>query len=424
MTSGGEALYELVRRLFPITRSITGDGVRQTLAEIGTLIPLAVTEVPSGTRVLDWTVPREWSIREAYIEDEAGRRIVDMRDSNLHVVSYSTPVDATMTLGELRPHLHSLPERPDWIPYRTSYYAEAWGFCLSDRQLAGLRAGSYRVRIDSTLADGSLTYGECVLPGEGSDEVLISCHVCHPSLANDNLSGIAVATFLAAELAQAPHRYTYRFLFAPGTIGAITWLAQHEADVGSIRHGLTFACLGDGGDITYKRTRSGDAEIDRAMAHVLAGRGQPSRVIDFAPYGYDERQFGSPGFNLPVGSLTRTPYGEYPEYHTSADDLSFVSADALADSLAAARDVVQLLERNRTYENLSPKGEPQLGRRGLYPSLGGGDPARQQLAMLWVLNQSDGSHSLLDIAHRSGMAFTELADAAERLQASDLLRAP
>lgn len=423
MNPGGEALYELVGRLFPITRSITGAGVRETLAEIGARIPLQVTEVPSGTQVLDWIVPREWNIREAYIEDEAGTRIVDMRESNLHVVSYSPPVDATMTLGELRPHLHSLPEHPDWIPYRTSYYEEAWGFCLTQRQLEGLAEGSYRVRIDSALTDGSLSYGECVLPGDVPDEILISSHVCHPSLANDNLSGIAVATYLAAELSQAPHRYTYRFLFAPGTIGAISWLAQHESQVGAIRHGLTFACLGDGGGITYKRSRGGDAEIDRAVEHVLVSRPEASRVIDFAPYGYDERQFGSPGFNLPVGSLSRTPYGQYPEYHTSADDLSFVTADALADSLAVARDVVQLLERNRSYRNLSPKGEPQLGRRGLYPALGGGDPARQQLAMLWVLSLSDGSHSLLDIAKRSGMSFGELADAADRLKSHDLLGA-
>jgi aminopeptidase-like protein len=421
MNPAGEGLYDLVRRLYPITRSITGDGVRETLAEIGARIPLQVTEVPSGTQVLDWVVPREWNIREAYIEDEAGTRIVDLRESNLHIVSYSLPVDATMTLGELRPHLHSLPDHPDWIPYRTSYYEEAWGFCLTQRQLESLAEGSYRVRIDSALTDGSLSYGECVLPGEVPDEVLISSHVCHPSLANDNLSGIAVATYLASELAEKPHRYTYRFLFAPGTIGAISWLAQHEAQVVAIRHGLTFACLGDAGDITYKRSRGGDAEIDRAVEHVLGSRPQGSRVIDFAPYGYDERQFGSPGFNLPVGSLSRTPYGQYPEYHSSADDLSFVTADALADSLAVARDIVELLERNRSYRNLSPKGEPQLGLRGLYPSLGGGDPARQQLAMLWVLNQSDGSHSLLDIAERSGIPFAELGDAAERLQEHDLL---
>lgn len=423
MTPDGDALYGLVSRLFPITRSITGDGVRQTLKEIGGMIPLGVTEVPSGTPVLDWTVPPEWNIHEAFIADEAGTRIVDMRNSNLHVVSYSVPIDATMTLDELRPHLHSLPDHPDWIPYRTSYYEEAWGFCLPHRQLAGLPEGSYRVRIDSALTQGSLTYGECVLPGEIADEVLITCHVCHPSLANDNLAGIAVATFLAAALAKVRHRYTYRFLFAPGTIGAITWLAQHDDQVGSIRHGLTFACLGDRGGITYKRSRMGDAEIDRAAEHVLGRRPSGTRVVDYAPYGYDERQFGSPGFNLPVGSISRTPYGEYPEYHTSADDLSLVTADALADSLSAVWEVVQLLELNHRYRNLSPKGEPQLGRRGLYPSIGGGDPARQQLAMLWVLNQSDGSHSLLDIAERSGMQVAELADAAQRLLAKELLSA-
>jgi aminopeptidase-like protein len=421
MTPDGEALHELVTRLFPITRSITGEGVRQTLAELSRRIPMEVTEVPSGTRVLDWIVPREWSIHEAYLDDPDGRRIVDLRDSNLHVVSYSVPVDATMTLDELRPHLHSLPEHPAWTPYRTSYYADAWGFCLPHEQLETLRDGAYRVRIDSSLTDGSLTYGECVLPGETADEVLISCHVCHPSLANDNLSSIAVATFLAAALAVRPHRFTYRFLFAPGTIGAITWLARHEDDLGRIRHGLTLACLGDRGPMTYKRSRRGDAPIDRAVAHVLARRPTAGRVIDFAPYGYDERQFGSPGFDLPVGSLSRTPYAEYPEYHTSADDLAFVTPDALADSLATLWQIVELLERDRTYRNLSPRGEPQLGRRGLYPSTGGAELARRQLAMLWVLNQSDGRHSLLEIAERSGMELAELADAAEHLAATDLL---
>ncbi len=423
MTAVGDALYAFVERLFPINRSITGPGLRQTLAIIGERIPLEITEIPSGTPVLDWTVPREWTLRDAFIADAAGRRIVDVRASNLHVMGYSTPVDATMRLDELRPHLHSIPEHPTWIPYRTSYYAEAWGFCLADEVLQRMDDGPFRVRIDSSLDDASLTYGECVLPGETGDEVILSAHVCHPSLANDNLSSIAIATFLAAELAGRPHRLTYRFLFAPGTIGAITWLAQHEGSLGRIRHGLTLACLGDRAPMTYKRTRRGTAPIDRAAAHVLTGRAPDARVIDFVPYGYDERQFNSPGFDLPVGALSRTPYGQYPEYHTSADDLDFVSADALADSLDVLRQVLDVLERDRTYINLAPKGEPQLGRRGLYPSTGGPELARRQLAMLWVLNQSDGSHSLLDVAERSGMAIDELAEAAVALEARGLLHA-
>jgi len=418
----GDELHDLVARLFPITRSITGDGVRRTLAEIGTRIPLSVSEVPTGTPVLDWVVPREWNIREAFIADASGNRVVDMAASNLHVVGYSVPIDATMTLDELRPHLHSLPDHPGWIPYRTSYYRETWGFCLTHEQLSALSAGTYRVKIDATLADGALTYGECVLPGSSEDEVLLSAHLCHPSLANDNLSSLAIATFLATELAATAHRYTYRFLFAPGTIGAITWLARNHSTVDRIRHGLTLACLGDRGPITYKRSRNGSAPIDRAMEHLLASRSDGARIIDFSPYGYDERQYGSPGFDLPVGSLSRTPYAEYPEYHTSADDLAFVTPGALADSLETLRALVATLERNRTYTNLSPMGEPQLGRRGLYPSTGGATIARRQLALLWVLNQSDGAHSLIDIAMRSGMEFAELAAAADELVAHDLLR--
>lgn len=417
----GDDLHRMVERLFPITRSITGDGVRETLAIIGERIPLTVTEVPSGTRVLDWVVPREWNLRGAYIADEGGRRIVDVQRSNLHLVGYSVPVDVELGLAELRPHLHSLPDHPRWIPYRTSYYAESWGFCLAHDQLAALRDTRYRVHIDTSLSDGSLTYAECVVPGESADEVLLSAHVCHPSLANDNLSSIAVATLLAEELAMAPRRYTYRFLFAPGTIGAIAWLAQHLADLGRIRHGMTLACLGDRGGLTYKRSRGGDHTIDRAAAHILGSR-TGARVLDFEPYGYDERQFGSPGFNLPVGSLTRTPYGQYAEYHTSADDLAFVTPDALADSLAAVRDIIGVLEGDATCTNLAPLGEPQLGRRGLYPSTGGGDLAEDQLAMLWVLNQSDGTQSLLDIAVRSGIAFSRVAAAAGALEAHGLLR--
>jgi aminopeptidase-like protein len=423
MTPDGAALHDLVRRLYPITRSITGQGVRDTLAEIGHLVPLTITEVPSGTPVLDWTVPQEWNVRAAFIEDVAtGTRVVDIADSNLHLVSYSTPVDAVLTMDELRPHLHSLPEHPSWIPYRTSYYREDWGFCLAhDRQTALAADGRFHVRIDSTLTDGSLTYAECVLPGEVEDEVLLSTHVCHPSLANDNLSAIAVATYLAQALAAVPHRYTYRFLFAPGTIGAITWLATHEDDVARIRHGLTLACLGDRGGPTYKRSRRGDAAIDRVVEYTLARRPGGGRVVDFTPYGYDERQYGSPGYDLAVGSLTRTPYGAYREYHTSADDLDFVTPEALADSLALAWEIVILLERDRTYRNLSPRGEPQLGRRGLYPGTGGGSIPAEQHAMLWVLNQSDGEHSLLDVARRSGLDLDLLAGAAERLVAAGLL---
>ncbi|NUS09357.1 MAG: DUF4910 domain-containing protein [Nonomuraea sp.] len=415
----GAEMHDLVRRLYPLCRSITGDGLRRTLEIIGESVPLEITEVPSGTKVLDWTIPREWTIRDAYIKDPDGRKVVDFQESNLHVVGYSAPVEATLSLEELRGHLHTLPDQPDLVPYRTSYYAETWGFCLSQNTLDGLADGPYEVRIDSTLADGHLTYGEHVIPGSSSEEVLISCHVCHPSLANDNLAGVAVAVALAQRLTDP--WYTYRFIFAPGTIGAITWLALNRERTDRIRHGLTLACAGDAGTITYKRSRRGDAEIDQVFAHVLKDR--PHTLLDFSPYGYDERQYCSPGFNLPVGSLTRTPYGSYPEYHTSADNPDFVRPEAMEDTLETLWSAVRVLEGNRRYQNLSPYGEPQLGARGLYGSLGGRSDTKQaQLAMLWVLNLSDGLHSLLDIAERSHLPFAAVADAAHALRNAGLLK--
>lgn len=416
-------MHALIADLYPICRSITGDGTRETLRRIGQRIPLTLHEVPSGTPVFDWIVPPEWNIRDAYVKSARGERVIDFRRSNLHVLGYSIPIHATLSLDELRPHLHTLPEQPELVPYRTSYYRETWGFCLSQRQVDALPDGEYEVCIDSTLAPGALSYAECLLPGATDDEVLISCHVCHPSLGNDNLSGIAVTTHLAQWLAERPRRYTYRFLFIPGTIGAITWLARNEAQAERIKHGLVAACLGDVGQMVYKQSRRGNAEIDRAVAYVMAQRGQPFRIEPFTPYGYDERQFCSPGFNLPVGCLSRTPYGQFPEYHTSADNLDFVRPDALADSLAAYQQIVELIERNRRYQNLNPKCEPQLGRRGLYDHIGGQSDAKAyQLALLWVLNFSDGAHTLLDIAERSGISFSTLAAAADALLAADLLR--
>jgi aminopeptidase-like protein len=416
----GEHLFAFVERLYPLARSITGEGVRATLAMIGEHTDLHVHEVPSGTPALDWTVPREWNVRDAFIARD-GERIVDLRSSNLHVLSYSTPVDARMPLEELRGHLHTLPDHPDWIPYRTSYYREQWGFCIRHRELESLTEGEYDVCIDATLADGSLSYGEVVLPGETAEEVLVSTHTCHPSLANDNCSGIAVATWLAATLAGVDHRYTYRFVFAPGTIGSIVWLSRNEERVGLVRHGLVLSNLGDRGDFTYKRSRRGDADVDRAAATVL--RQHPGSTLhDFTPYGYDERQYCSPGFDLPVGSLSRTSWGQYREYHTSADDLSFVTPDALEGSLRVCLELFDALERDDRYVNTSPKGEPQLGRRGLYSALGGAPHDRdRELALLWVLNLSDGEHSLLDIADRSGLGFARVADAAEQLLVHDLL---
>jgi aminopeptidase-like protein len=424
-------MYQLITELYPICRSITGDGLRQTLAIISrALAPsaLRLTEVASGTEVLDWTVPREWNVRDAFIADEAGRRVVDFQRHNLHVVNYSVPVRATMTLAELRPHLHTLPAHPDWIPYRTSYYEDAWGFCLPQRQLDTLLARGesvqYDVRIDSTLATGSLTYGELVLPGDSEDEVLISTHVCHPSLADDNLSGVAVSVFLARALAaRARRRLTFRFLYAPGTIGAITWLARNRERARRIKHGLTLTCLGDAHQFTYKRTLAASADIDRAATHVLAHAGLPHQTIDFFPYGYDERQYNSPGFRLPVGSLMRGRHGQFPEYHTSGDDLAFVSPERLAESYDVMSAILDVLDGNARYRNLAPDGEPQLGRRGLYRAMGGTDIPGLQLAMLWVLNLSDGTRTLLDVAERSGMPFRAIRAAADLLAQHALLEA-
>ena len=414
-------MHALIARLYPICRSITGDGVRETLRILGEQIPIAVREVPTGTQVFDWTVPREWNIRDAWIKNSTGQKLIDFRTLNLHVVSYSSPIHRRMPLAELRAHLFTVPGHPDWVPYRTSYYEEDWGFCLSEAQLSQFAdEQEYEVLIDSSLKDGHLTYGEFCLPGEEEAEVLISSHLCHPSLADDNLSGLAVAVALAQHLAGTPRRYSYRFLFIPGTIGSITWLAQNEETLSRIRHGLVLTCVGDASDLTYKRSRSGDAEIDRTFAHVLKHSGEPHSVIDFSPYGYDERQYCSPGINLPVGCLRRARHGEFPEYHTSADNLAFIRADALADSLAKCVAVIDILEGNRIYLNRKPKGEPQLGKRGLY---GGTTPMGKdrELALLWVLNLSDGRHSLLDIAERANLPFAAIKDAAAALATTDLL---
>ncbi len=416
----GQSLYQLVEELYPICRSITGDGVRQTLDILARYVPLARTELPSGTPILDWTVPNEWNIRDAYIKDASGRRVVDFRAHNLHVVNYSAPVRGTFSLASLRPHLFSLPEQPELIPYRTSYYAESWGFCLSQRQLESLTEGDYEVCIDSTLQPGSLTWAELVLPGQSEQEILISTHLCHPSLCDDNLTGLAISVHLARMLSALPRRrYTMRFLYAPGTIGAIAWLAQNPKP--RIKAGLTLTCLGDAHPFTYKKTVLGSSEVDRAAALALKESGLPHQQIDFFPYGYDERQYNSPGFRLPVGSLMRGRHGMFPEYHTSADNLSFVSADRMLESLTLLHRIVDIVDGNTRYQNLAPYGEPQLGKRGLYKAMGGTDIPNLQLALLWVLNLSDGSHSLLDIAERAQMPFATIRHAADLLLEGALL---
>jgi aminopeptidase-like protein len=419
----GRAMHGFMADLFPLCRSITGEGLRETLRRVARLAPLELHEVPSGTRAFDWTVPREWNIRDAWVADARGRRVVDFRQSNLHVVNYSLPVRRRLALDELRPHLHTIPDHPTWVPYKTSYYAESWGFCLSQEALDRLPPGEYEAVIDSTLEDGHLTYGECVLPGASDEEVLISAHACHPSLANDNLSGVAVAAQLARLLAGAERRHTYRFLFAPGTIGAIVWLSRNEARLSAIRAGLVLACVGDAGAAVYKRSRRGNALVDRAAAHVIGTRAGGGEVVDFSPYGNDERQFCSPGFDLPVGALTRSGHDRSDRHHTSADDMASVAPEALADSLAVCLEVLSILEEDAAVTSLNPKCEPQLGRRGLYRAFGGrADRAALESALLWVMSCADGTRTLLDVAERARLPFAAVDEAARALEAENLLR--
>ena len=418
----GEQMHSLMTELFPICRSITGDGVTQTLNIIKKDIPLSIHKIPTGTKVFDWEVPKEWNIKDAYIRNSRGEKLVDFANSNLHVLNYSAPIDQCVTLDVLKKHLFTLPEHPDWIPYRTSYYKEDWGFCMAHSQFQKLTEDMYDVHIDSSLKEGYLAYAEYCIPGELPDEVLISTRICHPSMCNDNLSGICVATYLAKELRRKKLRYSYRFLFIPGTIGAITWLSTNESKVKLIKHGLVVSLLGDDGGFTYKRSRRGNAEIDQIVEAVLTTKNVNYNILNFSPYGDDERQFGSPGFNLPVGSLMRTPFGEYPEYHSSADNLELVTPGALEGSLQLLHEIIIMLESNKAYININPKCEVQLGKRGLYNMVGGENLGRNfQLALLWILNFSDGEHSLLDICKASGINFEWISKAASKLVENKLL---
>lgn len=423
LNSAGQEIYQLISELYPICRSITGDGLRVTLQRLQQEIPLKLHEVPSGTQVFDWIVPKEWNIRDAYVKNASGKKVIDFQHSNLHIVNYSTPIQTRMPLEALKEHLHTIPEHPDWIPYKTSYYKENWGFCLPQRTLQNLEEGDYEVVVDASLEPGSLTYGELYLKGQSEDEILISCHSCHPSLCNDNLSGVGLATYLAKTLIdRSTLRYSYRFLFIPGTIGSITWLALNRDNVDRIKHGLVVACVGDPGKLTYKKSRQGTAEIDQAVTHILKHSGQEYEIQDFTPYGYDERQYCSPGFNLAVGCLSRTPHGCYQEYHTSADNLDFVQPAYLADSLSKYLAVLDVLENNKKYINTNPMCEPQLGRRGLYGAMGGRkDTSDLEMAMLWLLNLSDGENSLLDIAEESGYQFNIITETASILVDNQLL---
>ena len=421
-SSIGIDMYRLIEELYPICRSITGDGLRKTLDIIKKHIPLETHEIPSGTKVFDWVVPKEWNIRCAYIKNSKGEKIVDFEDSNLHVLNYSTPVRKRVSLDELKQHVFTNEEHPEWIPYRTSYYKENWGFCMAHSRYLALEDDDYEVTIDASLEDGSMTLGELVIRGETNEEILVSTHTCHPSLCNDNLSGIALCTFLAKQLSKSQPRFTYRFLFIPGTIGSIAWLALNEDKLVNIKTGLVVTLVGDSGGFTYKKTRGGDSELDAAVLHILAHSVDAYSVREFIPYGYDERQYSSPGINLQVGCLTRTPFGEFPQYHTSADNLEFVKPRQLGEALTVYQQILHVLESNRTYRNTNPKCEPQLGRRGLYENTGGSNERQlNQMAILWVLNYSDGKYSLLQIAEKARLPFEDIRFAADMLLKCKLL---
>jgi aminopeptidase-like protein len=421
--SNGQRIYDLVSELFPICRSLAGPGVIQTLDIICKHLPLKIHQIATGTQLFDWQAPQEWVIRDAFIMDSEGHRIVDFAQHNLHVVNFSVPIRTSLSLTALKEHIHTLPDQPDLIPYRTCYHNPQWGFCMAHNALTQLTEQTYHVVIDADRRDGFLTYGEFIHPGETDDIFLLSAHLCHPSLANDNCSAIALLSRLGETLRLRKTRFTYRLLFGPATFGALGWLSQNEALLSSVRHGLVLSCVGDRGGPNYKRSRRGNADIDRAMAHVLKTAQRPdARVHDFWPYGYDERQFCSPGFDLPVGLFQRSLYGTFPQYHTSADNLDFVSPECLEDSFDIILQAIDLVERNWSPRSTAPKGEPQLGRRGLYSSTGGNpDAARNAMALLWVLNLADGQHSVLDMAERADLSFFALADAADLLREAELL---
>jgi len=418
----GRQIYDFIAEIYPICRSITGDGVRQTLSVIERLIEIERYEVPTGTAVLDWTVPKEWNIRDGYVANSRGERIIDFRKSCLHVLGYSVPVRGRFQLSELKEHLFTAPAHPDWIPFRYSYYHENWGFCMAHNEFLKLEDGEYDVVIDSSLEDGSLTYGEFYLRGRTTDELLITVHVDHPAMCNDNMSGVAVATFLAKLLARVQdRRLSYRILFMPTTIGSITWLSRNQANLGRVKHGFSMTCIGDGGGFTWKNTRRGNTEIDRAVKCALRESGEKHEFWEFTPFGFDERQFCSPGFNLPFGSLFRTGAHFYPENHTSADNMDLMRPDKLAGAVTLCANIARILDGNAKYLNTSPEAEPQLGKRGIYRKIGGAIPKEHLMHLLWILNYSDGEYSLLDIADKSKFAFSDLREAADLLLEHGLL---
>jgi len=422
----GVSMHELCEKLFPICRSITGDGFRESLAIIKNdvqLDDLQFFEVATGTQCFDWEVPKEWNIRDAYIITPDGNKICDFNVSNLHVVGYSTPVNQEISLEMLQNHLYSLPNQPDAIPYITSYYQERWGFCLTDLQRETLKPGTYQVHIDSELTAGSLTYGELIIAGDTEQEVLLSSYLCHPSMANNELSGPVVTAFLAKWLLSLPSRkYTYRIIIIPETIGSITYLSRHYQTMkNNIIAGFNITCVGDDRAYSYLPSRTGDTLADQVAKHVLAHTHPDYVSYSFLDRGSDERQYCSSGIDLPVCSIMRSKYGCYPEYHTSLDDLELVTASGLLGSYQALKKSIQCLEINETLTT-TVLGEPQLGKRGLYPTIGTKEGGKVVQNMMDFLAYCDGVSSNLEIAEKIKVPLWELNDIINQLKAEQLLK--
>ena len=423
MPDSGQALLDFARQLFPICRSITGNGLRQTLAIIQERLPeMQIHEVASGTQAFDWIVPDEWNIRDAYLLDPEGRKIIDFQQNNLHVVNYSAPIDITLDLEQLQSHLHSLPDEPNAIPYVTSYYEKRWGFCLSDRQRSQLKPGNYRAVIDSSLEPGHLTYGELLIPGTKSEEIFLSTYVCHPSMANNELSGPTVATFLASWLQQwVERKYSYRIVFIPETIGSLVYLSRNLAVMQKrIQAGFNLTCLGDDRCYSYLPSRQEDSLADRVVQHVLCHTDPTYHRYSFLDRGSDERQYCSPGIDLPVASLMRSKYGSYPEYHTSLDNFEVVTAEGLLGGFTALRRCIEAIEGNERLK-ITVQGEPQLGRRGLYPTLSNKTSAASTRSLMHLLAYADGNRDLLDIAEKIATPIWELLPLVQTLKSHKLL---